>query len=509
MQTAREFARSVNGEIAAFTRALEVLSFSPEIDAGEMSRFRALAVAVGQANAANLALRELSGQHLVNTITPPGTQPMPTTADPTLRRADRTSIETRRPALSDLYVGAAGKRPYVSVVLPVVRDGEARFLLSMAITPERLQAHLNLGSLAGQGWLSAVVGSDGRVIMRTREAERYVGQPATADLQKAIAEQGSGAIRSRTLDGMDVFTAFDRQPSGWTTVVSVPAAVLDAPVRRLVDVLVLVTLLMMAATLLGAMLYGRRLSRELSTLADNAARLGAHRPLKPFNQTISEAGAAQYALQAAAVKTDELLRELDHRVKNTLSIIVSLVTRGVSDRPERTVLAGRIGALAQAHEALSRQRWEGVPLLSLVETVASSQNLSLRCEGPGIMLAPRTATCLAQTIQELGANARQHGSVPAQDAISLSWRVDDGVLHLSWREPASRAVDGSGLRPGFGLKLVELCIARQLDGAVSSTPAPGAWVVELRFPLSSALGTAAWPAGEPGEALPPLARIAV
>jgi two-component sensor histidine kinase len=495
LQMVHDFAQQVDGELTSLTRALQTLSLSPMLDDRNHQRFRELAVAVASANDASIALREASGLHIVNTLLPFGTQPMPSTSDPVLRRADERALATLQSVASDLYIGATGKRPYVSVVQPVVRDGEAKALLSLAITPERLQHKLNLGALAAQGWLASILGADGRVIARTRDPEQFVGRPATPAMLQALSEQPTGTLRSRTLDGADVFTAYETLPGGWALVVSVPVAVLEAPVRQLALVLALVSGLILATTAGGAWAYGRLLGAELSTLAENATRLGDRLPPKPTRHMISEAEVAQRALEHAGAKAELVLRELDHRVKNTLGIIVSLVSRGVSDQRQRSTLIGRISALAHAHEALSREHWDGVLLASLVETICTAQQVPVALDGPALALAPRTVTCLSQVLQELCSNAHRHGELGTGGGVELRCEVAGADVVLTWKEPPRDAGAGQPYKPGFGLTLVDLCLVRQLNGTVKVGPEEGRWTVTMRFPLESSLGVAAWQAG--------------
>lgn len=486
----QDFSQAVDAEISALTKALQALSSSPALEMRDYARFREQAVVVAGDNAATIALRELSGRHIVNTLLPYGTSPMPVSVDPVLAVADRRARESRKSVMTDLYIGATGKRPYVTVVMPVVSGGEVVSLLSMAVTPERIGEKLRLGALGAEGWLAAVVGADGRVIARTREFDRFVGRPATGDLARAITLARSGSLRSVTLDGVSVFTVFQVGDEGWTTVVSVPEDVLNEPVSRLHGFLGLVAALVIAATLLGTWAYGRLLGGELSTLAENARRMSAHRPLEPFSLKVSEVAAAQQAFAEASETSDKLLRELDHRVKNTLSIVQSIAQRTVSSRTEKAALSGRIAALSRAHEALSEARWDGVPLESLLRAVCSAERIPITIDGPDVMLTARTATSLAQAWQELCSNARQHGVMATESGTVVArWRIEDGMLVFEWREDGTRVE--TDYRPAFGLKIVDLSVVRQLNGTVSISPGASGWLVRLAFPLESELGVAA------------------
>lgn len=500
LRIAQDFAGDIDAELAMLTKALQALSSSPALEARDFARFRAQAVTVAADNDASIGLRDTNGRHIVNTILPYGTAPGPTTIDPVLREADRRAIATRRPVATNLYTGTVGKRLYVTVDLPVIENDEVAYLLTMAVTPERIIAKLDLGALAQEGWLAAVVGSDGRVLARTRDFERFAGRPATGDLAAAIQRQPHGSLRSVTLDGVAVYTVYQTGRQGWTTIVSVPEDVLSAPVDRLYKFLTLVGALVLATTLVGAWGYGRLIGAELATLAENALRITAHKPLKPFSLTVSEVAAAQRAFAQASEKSDQLLRELDHRVKNTLSVVQSIALRTVSDKDEQAALAGRIAALSRAHEALSEARWEAVPLEALLRAVASSENIAMTTQGPAVLLPARTATCLAQVWQELCANAREHGALAHPEGrVAARWGIEDGTLRFVWTESgASVPVE---LRPGFGLKIVELGVERQLNGTVAVSPAPEGWTVTLVVPLHSELGVAVIPVnGVPGDA---------
>lgn len=485
-----EFSGTVETEVSALTRVTLALATSPALASEDYPLFREQAVAVAAANGASIALRRADGQHIVSTIVPLGTDPMPVTNDPVLRRADMRALETKSPAVSDLYVGISGRVPFVSIVVPVVSPKSGTLLLTLAVRPERIAERLRLGERAAQGWLAAIAGSDSRVIGRTRDLDRFVGQPATGDLAKAMQRSSSGSLLSTTLDGVAVFTAFQRGAQGWTTVVSVPVAVLEQPVRTLIHSLLVIGAVTLLATAAGASAYGTYLGRQVALLAENAGRIGRHVPLKPFDWVVRELGLAQQALAQASEKTESLLRELDHRVKNTLAVIQSLATRTVSDPGDRETLAGRVAALAHAHEALSQRRWEAVPLRDLVGAVCVPHGERLTRSGPAVSLTPRATTALAQVLQELWANAQEHGALSGTGSVALQWQVADGTLSFRWQE--SGGPPASGPARGLGLKLAELCVVRQLNGRLEVAAAPEGWTVTFAVPLQSELGVTGW-----------------
>lgn len=488
------FSVAVDADITQLTKTLQALATSRALAQGDYDAFRSQALRVAQENDAAIALRDPSGRHILNTVTEPGSAPMPVTTDAVLRAADRKAIATGQPALSDLYMGAAGRRYLVSVVIPIRRDGEVSTLLSVAVTPERIARQLRLGSLASAGWLAAVVGSDMRVIARTRDLDRFGGVPATGDLIAALRERGEGVLPSVTLDGVAVLTAFRTGANGWSTIVAVPEVVLNGPVMRVTRLLVVAGLAVVFVTVLGGWFYGRFIGRELATLAENARRMQSHVPLKPFQLRIGEVAMAQQALTQAGQNADELLRELDHRVKNTLSVVQAIAARTVSNPREKATMTGRVAALTRAHEALSQAKWAGVALDRLLRGILDDAGLGATMAGPGLTLSPRATTALAQVIQELADNARTHGALAAPEGcVDVTWVIEGETFRLTWSERNGPPVRET-YRPGFGLKVVELCIVRQLNGTLSITPAAEGWTIVLTIPLCSALGIAATPA---------------
>jgi two-component sensor histidine kinase len=489
MRLVESFSHAVDAEIAGLARALQALATSRALAHGDLASFRNQAARVADNDDVVVALRDRDGRMITEAVGPAGGRTAELTLNPVLRSADERALATRRLVVTDLFADPGG-RPVVGVVLPVLRDGEVTALLTMAVKPERIARELRLGALAEKGWLAAVVGSDARVIARTRDQDRFIGVAATGDLADALKEHGEGTLSSVTLDGVAVFTAYRRSDMGWATVVSVPSTVLNAPVRSVVMLLLAIGALVLAATVAGGWAYGRIIGRELQTLADNASRIRKHAPLKPFKLRISEVAAAQHALTEAGRNADGLMRELDHRVKNTLSVVQAMAARTVRDAREQRTLTGRINALTQAHEALSQSRWEGVFLERLVRMILDDVSVAADIAGPALILTPRATTALAQVFQELGDNARLHGALAGPEGrLAIHWTVSEQHLQVVWSERGRPGPEH--FTPRFGLKVVELCVVRQLNGTVSVSPSQDGWDVTLVVPLESPLGVAA------------------
>ncbi len=167
-----------------------------------------------------------------------------------------------------------------------------------------------------------------------------------------------------------------------------------------------------------------------------------------------------------------LVREVDHRAKNALAVVQSVLRLTKADDLNGFVQAveGRIRAIASVHTLLSESRWEGADLARLARDelapYQTDQVNRLKCQGPALVLRPATAQTLALALHELATNAAKYGalSVPA-GKVSLTWALAGEELRLSWRESGGPATTQPRAK-GFGLRVISASIERQLSGKV-------------------------------------------
>jgi two-component sensor histidine kinase len=193
-----------------------------------------------------------------------------------------------------------------------------------------------------------------------------------------------------------------------------------------------------------------------------------------------------------------LIDELNHRVKNTLATVQSLATqtaRGTSS-PEtfRVAFEGRLIALSQAHDQLTRRHWKSADLHDIV-TAATAPYLSrsrdqVVQEGEAITVTPRIALTLALAIHELATNASKYGalSVPG-GRIEIRWhlqRSERPVLRLEWRERGGPPVSEPERR-GFGTRFIEGSIALELQGKARLAFEPAGLRCTMDIPFEQAL----------------------
>lgn len=172
-----------------------------------------------------------------------------------------------------------------------------------------------------------------------------------------------------------------------------------------------------------------------------------------------------------------LSREVDHRAKNMLMVVQSIVhLSGGSDVDQfKQGVIGRIQALARAHSLLAASRWNAVALRSLIQEELEPYAMGgcgATCGGPELKLKPAAAQSLGLVIHELATNAAKYGAFSAPHGqVSVQWRLDDGQLCVEWRESGGPPVTRPS-RSGFGSALIHITIDRQLKGHVDFDWAP-------------------------------------
>jgi two-component sensor histidine kinase/DNA-binding response OmpR family regulator len=185
-----------------------------------------------------------------------------------------------------------------------------------------------------------------------------------------------------------------------------------------------------------------------------------------------------------------LVREVDHRAKNVLAVVQSIVRLSRADTVEGYVSAieGRIKALSRVHGILAQSRWEGTDLRRLVEDelspYATSDGGTISINGPSLSLEPATAQAMALALHELSTNAAKYGALSAPGGgIDVRWSEGDRMLALTWTERGGPPAARPG-NPGFGMKVIDRSVDAQLGGRVDFKWRKDGLVCSLTVPLT-------------------------
>src|ERR1700738_2624924 len=164
-----------------------------------------------------------------------------------------------------------------------------------------------------------------------------------------------------------------------------------------------------------------------------------------------------------------LAREVDHRARNALALVQSIVrlTRADTIKSYIAAVDGRIGALSRAHTLLAQSRWQGADLARLVDEELAPYRMGetgITASGPDVSLEPRTAQTLALALHELSTNAAKYGALSVMSGcVQLTWELTPEGIVLRWTEsggPSPQEPPSSG----FGIKVISASLERQLEG---------------------------------------------
>jgi|TARA_R100000049_G_C1957062_1_gene115525 two-component system CheB/CheR fusion protein len=214
-----------------------------------------------------------------------------------------------------------------------------------------------------------------------------------------------------------------------------------------------------------------------------------------------------------------IMRELDHRVKNILAIILSIAKITGANAPDFETFSGafekRLYAMARTHSLLAESRWQGADMRSLVEDELSqsSELDNLEIEGPAVSLTASAAQSISMALHELATNAMKYGSLSVPDgALRVAWQwhrqegSPDDVLDFVWEESGGPPVEKPE-RKGFGSTVIERILRAQLSAETEIDFAPEGLRVTCAIPSSRILpGSVAdrQATASPGSPLPPV-----
>ena len=197
------------------------------------------------------------------------------------------------------------------------------------------------------------------------------------------------------------------------------------------------------------------------------------------------------ARKQAEEQRELVLAELDHRIKNLLSVVGSIAALSLADaRPlaeAREAFTRRLKALAATQELLTATHRAGLGLGTLVEAELAPYDGRARIDGPELLLGPKVAQTLGLALHELATNAAKHGALSAAEGrVTIGWRITGEagarMLRFTWREQGGPAVAPPD-RQGFGRMLVERVVPRELNGRGRLEFAAAGVSWELEAPL--------------------------
>lgn len=194
--------------------------------------------------------------------------------------------------------------------------------------------------------------------------------------------------------------------------------------------------------------------------------------------------------EESEAERDLLIAELNHRVKNTLSVVQSIAHQTFRETETslaaRNAFEGRLVALSLAHNLLTRLNWEHASLAEIVRVVLNvteDGSGRIRVSGPTVLLPPKEALAITMALHELCTNAMKYGALSNNTGqVDVEWSAGSR-LRLAWRESGGPRV-APPRRRGFGSRLLQRSLAADLDGEVQVDFEPTGIVCRIDAPLA-------------------------
>jgi two-component sensor histidine kinase len=435
LETVRSIRLVLDAEVQRMTGGLQVLTLTDTLRNGDFENFHRIASGfLDQYGPDGVVLvADRQGRQLFSSMT------MNTASLP--MRHNREIVEkvfaTKGPAYSNLFYGAVKQRPIMTVEVPVLRDGEVLYDISFS-PPISIFHTIIEKQRPGEDWTISIFDGNGVNFARIPNPHETIGKRASPLLFAEMFRRPEATLQTVSLEGVPLITSYARSSlTGWTVAAGIAESSLVGPLWRSLAI----TSVIGSVLLLTGLAFAVRMATTIAR---------------------------------GEMLHDLLIEELNHRVKNTLAILqaVAVQTFRSASKAEREKFEGRLGALAEAHNLLSTEKWQGSELQDVVSRVLQPYLLNnperMRMSGPSVPLSPRFAVVLSMILHEMATNAAKYGAL-SNDAgtVKLDWQVitehAGPKLRLVWTEAGGPPVVAPVQR-GFGSRLIERSARDQLGG---------------------------------------------
>lgn len=435
LETVRSIRIVLDAEVQRMTGGLQMLALTSSLRAGDYDTFRPIALGFLEQYGRDgvVLVSDRQGRQVFSSTTADVASLPP--------RNNRDIVEkvfaTREPAYSNLFVDAVKKRLVLTVEVPVIKEGDVESVISFS-PPLEIFQHVIEKQRPNLDWTLSIFDGEGTNFARVPNPQETIGKGASPTLFTEMSRTGEATLTTVTLEGVPLITSFTRSAlTGWTVAGGIPESSVVRPLWRNLAI----------TSAIGGilLLVGLAFAVRMAT-------------------TIARGEMLQ----------DLLVEELNHRVKNTLAILQSIAAQTFrsASRSEREKFEGRLRALAEAHNLLSTEKWQGSDLQDVIGRVLQPYLLNnpdrVRMFGPKVPLAPRLAVVLSMILHEIATNATKYGALSNDSGtVTLDWEIveEDArrKLRLIWTEAGGPQVTAPVQR-GFGSRLIERSARDQLGG---------------------------------------------
>jgi signal transduction histidine kinase/ActR/RegA family two-component response regulator len=305
-QTAHTLAVALDRELDGSTRELERIAESPLLAGRRFDAFHDYLrqVIAERPQYTNIALFERSGQQVVNALQPRG-QPLRVTP----RALEALVFSSGAPAISDILPNSIDGDASIAMAVPVRLDGAVRWVLTARINHEELSRLLE-DQQSRYGGLAIIVDRTHKVIARSRDAGKFFGQDIPLYYRSLLGGASRGAEKSYSLEGEAVITAWETLPFGWSVAINVPRDAYSTSIENAIYALIALAIALLAISVLGVVMFSRRVRDELGEISSDAHKLSSGAELPPRRFTFRELDSVYASMREASGRLSELVTSL-------------------------------------------------------------------------------------------------------------------------------------------------------------------------------------------------------
>ena len=500
LRSAQSIARTIEPVIDGMITTVSLVSSTEELAMGDLEEFHRRTSFALKGTGQFVILADAQGRQLLNTRVDYGT-PLGVISD---RESFASAISSPRPVVSDAFFGKTSGKWVFNVLKPLGNLGTSPARVSIATK--------NLDDLADavsnlplpSDWSAAVV--DGR-----QNIFRSTGASMLPDADQSLFPREVDLVNLarkpfiQHLQGEEemVFAYSPIRGTGWNVIVWGPLASAQESILQTWRFLFVGTgllLTVMFLVLYAASTYFRSKIRGLAKMAEE---MGEGHVVSPIDTRVSELDTIARALSSASFDRHEkeqqlrfVMRELAHRTKNLISVVLAIVRQSAktakTPRELLTVIADRVAGLGQSIDLLTATDRTAVSLRQLVESQLGkfgTLGVNIKVEGSEFHLSPDAVQNLGMAFHELATNAAKYGALSVKTGtVTVGWNVvaaeSGDHLHIVWSETGGPTVNTPD-QTGFGTQILSLHVSSVCNGTTETRYQPEGLVWELRAPVTA------------------------
>lgn len=498
---AQSLATGINRTLQEMSTTLKLLVTSPELDHGDLEAFHNRAQAALRAGSLYVILVDETGQQLLNTRVPYGSDLGRTSNLASLQSA----LESGRIDVSDVFLGLTSGRWVFNVTLPLPEElSDKGAALILTKNADELSELMSSDGLP-EDWSAAILDSGGFVVATTGAPSISRENPFDDTLLPKFTRV-SGVVYD-VLGASDNMVGYTRLLGwDWTAIVWGPVATAQASILTTWQILIFGGTSLLAIALAAAIFLARQLRLSIQGIADMAEHVGRGEVVAPQTTRIRELDRVAEALSVASFDRSQaedqihlMLREMAHRTKNLLAVLQAMINQSARNAATvedlESAISQRIAALGKSTDLLAAKEMAGVSIRRVIDShlstfIGSGDHLEL--SGEDFQLRAESVQNLGLVLHELSTNAVKYGALSRPEGrIRISWEVHDKDsatprLVLTWRERGGPPA-APPKRKGFGSQIMERHAAWTFNGKVDIDYGADGLTWSLDAPLNAFL----------------------